>query len=249
MINQYLREIRYLKVYIIIIALAIAASYSVYHFFDVNTVSNLGDEDHFFEWATFFCLFAASFICFALFVKTRNIFLILLSVLFFFGAGEEISWGQRIIGFKAPKVIEMHNVQHEFTIHNLDVFNTNDTQDHSKTGFARLLEINFLFRLFIMSYGIILPFLVYHIKSMATLAYKIKLPIPPISIGIFFFLNWLVFWILHTFVFTSTDGKQYTDTAGEIFECLSAFILFVISIFFYLSRKKIAIGKDIKDYL
>ena len=249
MLDQYLREIRYLKVNMIVIVMAIAASYSVYHFYDVETVSSLGEEDHFFEWMTFFCLFAAFFICLVLFIKTKNIFFMLLSVLFLFGGGEEISWGQRIVGFKTPEIIDEYNVQSEFNIHNLEVFDHTDIHYHLKTRFLRLLEINFLFRLFIMLYGIVLPFLVYHIKYIGVFAYKIKLPIPPISIGIFFFINWFVFWILHTFIISSTDGKQYMDTAGEIFECLSAFILLVISIYFYLSRGEMAIGKDIKEYL
>lgn len=37
-------------------------------------------------------------------------------------AGEEISWGQRILGFETPEAIKAANLQEEFTVHNLEAF-------------------------------------------------------------------------------------------------------------------------------
>lgn len=45
----------------------------------------------------------------------------LLSFVLFFMSMEEISWGQRIIGFELPRYFAEHNVQDEITLHNLDV--------------------------------------------------------------------------------------------------------------------------------
>jgi hypothetical protein len=42
-------------------------------------------------------------------------------------AGEEISWGQRIFHFKSPEVMQRENVQHEMTIHNLEIFQDLDS--------------------------------------------------------------------------------------------------------------------------
>lgn len=42
-----------------------------------------------------------------------------LALIFFFGAGEEISWGQRIFGIPQPPALAEVNVQHELNIHNL----------------------------------------------------------------------------------------------------------------------------------
>lgn len=39
-------------------------------------------------------------------------------------AGDEISWGQRIIGFATPEQIVDRNVQGEVTFHNLDIVST-----------------------------------------------------------------------------------------------------------------------------
>jgi hypothetical protein len=45
-----------------------------------------------------------------------------LAIFFFFGFGEEISWGQRIVGFSPPESILKVNSQHEFNVHNLKYF-------------------------------------------------------------------------------------------------------------------------------
>lgn len=42
-----------------------------------------------------------------------------LGVLFCLAAGEEMSWGQRWLGYKTPEVVKSINVQEEFTIHNM----------------------------------------------------------------------------------------------------------------------------------
>jgi hypothetical protein len=39
-----------------------------------------------------------------------------------FVSGDEISWGQRILGFETPKAIKVQNAQHELTVHNLFFF-------------------------------------------------------------------------------------------------------------------------------
>ena len=249
MYKKYFREVVYLKLYLFIIGLAIGLSYCVYYLFDPETVIYLGSEDRFFEWSTAISLFLASGISLYLFIKTKTIFYILLSIVYLFGGGEEISWGQRIFGFNAPEVIAKNNIQNEFSIHNLEIFDTHDFQNNEKKGFARLLEINFLFRLFIMIYGIILPLSVYHIKVIRKLTQWVRLPIPPIAIGIFFFVNWFVFWLLHSCFLSHQFGYQYLSAAGEIFECLSAFILLVISIYFLNNRSIIVYGQDIKNYL
>ena len=49
----------------------------------------------------------------------RTAFL-LLAITFFFGAGEEISWGQRVFGLDTPDSIAETNKQGELNFHNLD---------------------------------------------------------------------------------------------------------------------------------
>ena len=49
----------------------------------------------------------------------RPVVLIALALFFFVAAGEEISWGQRILGFQTPELIANHNIQDETNLHNL----------------------------------------------------------------------------------------------------------------------------------
>jgi hypothetical protein len=49
----------------------------------------------------------------------RRILLIAAAAGVLFHAGEEISWGQRIIGFSVPEAIRAANTQGEFNLHNL----------------------------------------------------------------------------------------------------------------------------------
>src|SRR4030043_567656 len=48
-----------------------------------------------------------------------------LGLLFLFGAMEEISWGQRILGIKSPEWFMRHNRQGETNIHNLLIYGKN----------------------------------------------------------------------------------------------------------------------------
>lgn len=48
-----------------------------------------------------------------------------LALVSFFVAGEEISWGQRLIGLTTPEGLAQVNVQNEFNLHNIDGFHQN----------------------------------------------------------------------------------------------------------------------------
>ena len=248
-LNQYIKEIEYLKFYILAVALVVILSYSVYIFFSVETVSNLGAEDHFFEWLTPIFFWIACVIFFLTFLKTKNPFFLILAMVMFIGAGEEISWGQRIFGFKTPESINKINVQHEFTFHNIKIFHGVNSQGKPNYGVSRLLEINFLFRLFTMLFGIVLPFCAYHFKFISRLTMKIKVPIPPISIGLFFFISWATYWVLHSAILPGDSPQPYINAAGEIYECIASFILLMISLYFYNNHKTVKIGKDIKQII
>ena len=58
----------------------------------------------------------------------------------FFVGMEEISWGQRLLGYEEPEFWSKHNVQSEFTFHNFGFF-----QEH-------LLHLSFIFASFIGSF-------------------------------------------------------------------------------------------------
>ena len=90
-------------------------------------------EDHYFENVGAISLFAASIIMFYSFLFARKQILpgkvfwvkqlvyLGLAFVFFFGAGEEISWGQRIFNIKTPEAMEKINAQDEITVHNMEI--------------------------------------------------------------------------------------------------------------------------------
>ncbi|MCK5697291.1 MAG: hypothetical protein KAI02_03960 [Gammaproteobacteria bacterium] len=101
-------------------------------------------EDGFTEWSTVFVLIIGIFVCFRRVWLLKNqralLFLFMTSLLglfFFFGAGEEISWGQRLFNIESSEFFHQNNAQGETNLHNLVV---NDTK-LNKLIFGRGLGI------------------------------------------------------------------------------------------------------------
>ncbi len=75
-------------------------------------------EDHFAEWLTAALFGIGGFIRMRRALKERRVFDGLVALFSFFVAGEEFSWGQRLIGYTPPTWFLSHNVQQEATLHN-----------------------------------------------------------------------------------------------------------------------------------
>lgn len=117
---SYLADIKEVRHYLTAIILFLISSYSIYFLFDKEFISNLVVEDGFFEYLTAIFFFISSILFFLAYLSKKNNFLLLISIAMFIGAGEEISWGQRIIGFSTPEGIAEINVQDEFNFHNIN---------------------------------------------------------------------------------------------------------------------------------
>lgn len=83
-------------------------------------------EDGFVEWATVIVLMITMVVCFRRVLVLRQqrsgLFLsvtFLLGLLCLFGAGEEVSWGQRVLGLESPDFFQDNNAQGEIGLHNL----------------------------------------------------------------------------------------------------------------------------------
>jgi len=83
-------------------------------------------EDSIIEWLTVIAFFCSADVSIKRALKLKNkrnfrfiVVLLLFSLAFIFGAGEEISWGQRIFGLHSSNFFIQHNSQHETNIHNL----------------------------------------------------------------------------------------------------------------------------------
>ncbi|SEL41671.1 hypothetical protein SAMN05443999_105144 [Roseovarius azorensis] len=92
----------------------------------------------------------------------------LYALLFVFGAGEEISWGQRILDIKTPEYFVERNLQQEITIHNLVV----GGKQLTKTLFGSVLTVA------ILLYLVVLPLLYPRVRAIASLADRLMVPLP-----------------------------------------------------------------------
>nr|WP_321354665.1 hypothetical protein [uncultured Draconibacterium sp.] len=98
----------------------------------------------------------------------RIFFNALASFVFFFGMGEEISWGQRIFSVQSGEYFMQNNYQGETNLHNLEVGGV----DLNILIFSNLMFIA------LICYFILLPLLTYKVKSIRKLVTGYGVPIP-----------------------------------------------------------------------
>ena len=115
-------------------------------------------EDGFTEWCTFLALFVTFVVCARRFLTLRGmrsprfLFIVGFLTLFsFFGAGEEISWGQRVVGFESPEFFVDNNSQQEAGIHNLEITIDDESYKLNRIVFGRGLAILFFIYLAVMT--------------------------------------------------------------------------------------------------
>lgn len=132
-------------------------------------------EDGFVEWLTVIALLsgaATNFYRAKILSKFRpRIFifgLIALGCVFIFGAGEEISWGQRIFNWSVPGFFQEHNAQGETNLHNL-IYNGVKI---NKLVFGLILGI------IVALYFLVLPFLYRKYEKVKNLINMFAIPIP-----------------------------------------------------------------------
>ncbi len=196
---------RHFKTSIIVLTIICIFSYST-SFLPDSIFTNLTKEDGLFEYTTAILFFITSILFLLLFrngryikdVRIRNhlhsyakrYFFLILAIIFFFGAGEEISWAQRIIGFETPKKMYEMNVQEEFNLHNIELFNIKNKEGVRKTGFATLFTMKQIFLGSFFLYLLVLPIVAKKFVWIPQVLKKLYIPVPPVWIGILFIMNY-----------------------------------------------------------
>ena len=224
-------------------AVLIGLSYSAL-MLDDATVYRIGREDGLFEDLTAVAFFLASLVFLYLFlrrregndllvVKTRrNVFFLFLSLLFFLGAGEEISWGQRIIGWDTPDGWRDVNLQGETNLHNLNVFHRRDETGATKSGLMLMLNAERLFSLFWFGFCIMVPLLDLTWPAFRRLMQRIGMPIVPLLVGLLFLANYVIAKALEA----HAASRQLGWPLVEIKEFLFGALFFIVAIYFLVSR-------------
>lgn len=120
----------------LLVLLVPVASYIAMVWFPINYINLIG-EDKFGEFGTAVACGVAS-VLFALAALRLGGVQRALTVVFalgcFFIAGEEISWGQRILGLGTPDFLREVNVQGELTLHNIEAFHYTPYREVVGTG-------------------------------------------------------------------------------------------------------------------
>jgi len=198
-----------------------------------NWVAATIPEDHYFELVGAFSFLVTSLLFFYGFILARKtldktwvslvkqLVYLGLAVLFFFGAGEEISWGQRILGFETPETLSEVNRQEEFNLHNLSAWEDSDFLDPD-----RLFDMFwFLFAVFIPAVALVVP-------SFRRFAGQF-IPVVFWGIGLLFLYNYL--WAkLAKVLFKAAyafERISFTQAIQEIKESNYAIIFILVGLF------------------
>ena len=165
-----------------------------WQFYFKDSMDWWSDEDRPFEYATSVAYGVASVLFILMARRGRyplqsmrrlgQFILIIGAIGCFFIMGEEVSWGQRIIGFETPEAWADKNYQQETTLHNLDWVYENLTS--SQTGF---FKANF-FNLVMLGVGFVLP-LAALIPWVRRMSARMAVPIIPLRFCVLFVGGWI----------------------------------------------------------
>ena len=194
----------------IIVILSLFFGFTNATFFDMT----FAQEDGFIEYATFFFLFCISILCFSrLITQFKNqqllwkIGVLGAALLFLFGAGEEISWGQRIFGIESGEFFQGNNLQKETNFHNLEI------------GGVKLNKLIFsqLLTLFMALYLLVFPFVYNKWNWLHKTTNSFAVPVPKIHQIIAFLSSTIIIAILPNL-----------SRKWEVYELFFACIFFLI---------------------
>jgi hypothetical protein len=216
----------------ILLAAYITLAYPVLAMGD-RVVAAMLPEDHYFENVGAISLFVTSLLFLYGFRVARRsldksraslikqVVFLGLALLFFFGAGEEISWGQRIFGLKTPEPLAQVNKQDELNLHNLSVMEN-----------SKFFTADRMFDVFWFLFGVLTPAAALLFPSFRKFAGKF-VPIVYWGMSALFLYNY--FWaklakILFRTAYTF-DRLSLTQSVQEVKESNYAVIFILVALY------------------
>ena len=154
----------------------------------------------------------------------------LLAIFFIVCAGEEISWGQRILDLQTPDFLKAVNVQNEITLHNI----------------ASISVFSNAFFLGTLVFFLLIPYIESRNALWQKFSEYYSLPVASRHVVIVFCISLLIWVVIgirfgtlgfHPFSFYVED--YYNQMDDEIFECLVAYSFFCYGVMYYLKRTTI----------
>lgn len=188
---------------------------------DFNKVMTLTDEDHLYEnlQAIFFLitslimlyLFFTSTTSEDSYLKTRkNLCYLGLFLVFFVFFGEEISWGQRILGIAEPEFMQKANAQGELNLHNLWFLQSYDHNMNQKSGLENLFTSSRLYTAFWVIFCVLIPVLNYLSSGLRRFFSRLNIPMVPFWIGGLFAANYAVQKIMER-IWVTSNGQPLSE--------------------------------------
>ena len=173
-------------------------------------------EDGVVESLSVVALLGAAGVCFQRFFSLRKersgLFLASLlafAAVFIFGAGEELSWGQRLLGIESSEFFKAHNAQAETNLHNLVVGGVKI----NKLVFGTLLAVA------IVLYVVVLPILYRKVDGIRKLTDALAIPVPR-----------LVHLLVYLAAFAIAAGVP-SKRHGELLELAGCFLFLLIVLY------------------
>ena len=108
----------------------------------------------------------------------------LLALLLFVACGEELSWGQHLLGFEPPESIKELNAQQEFNLHNLWLLDSFGPEGEKKAGWRSLVNSNRLFDYFMITLLWLLPWAHHVLPRVGNWIDRFGGPVVPRSLGL-----------------------------------------------------------------
>lgn len=129
--------------------------------------------------------------------------------------GEEISWGQRIFGWRTPEFFSKHNAQNETNLHNIQAVHQWNADGSEKGFVGKLVNMNRLFSIFWMTFFVILPLSAARSIRVRRWAIRIGIPIPPLWAGALFLVSYGIYKIL-AFLYAGSARAHSLDEFKEM---------------------------------
>lgn len=138
----------------VLLGLYLVASVHILRVVDASTADALVFEDGFFEMFGATCLLLGAIFAFVALVRLRRLArpgrfkqlaYLGIALFLFLAAGEELSWGQRLLGFDTPSAVSARDSQEETNLHNIG----------GNANGQNLSEV--VYKAFWFSFGVLIP--------------------------------------------------------------------------------------------
>ncbi len=172
---------------------------------------DLLDEDGLYEGlAAIACGLTALFLVYKAFSLGRSDKLLLfwtlsLALSLLFIGGEEISWGQRLIGFETPQIIRENNFQEEFNLHNSTLIQSSNN------------ALSVMLTQLLVAYLLIFPLVVHAFPTVRSITDYIRIPVPPLAVALVAITAKLISTQTYRLIYGTTETADVLSL-GEAFE-------------------------------